>query len=291
VRSPFLSISAVSFLLAMLPALTVAGDEPTDWRSWPTGERLVVSVGGFYPTLNTKVAVADEDGIIGAVISFEDDLKLDKRKATLFGDLRWRVAKRHTIGVSYFELDRSSFESGGGTIIIGDEQLDPNLPIESFFDIQVLDFSYSYSFLMDERKELYAGLGLSLEELKFGIRGTADSDNPGDITPGEPIEERVELIAPLPTLNLGFNYAFTDKWMLDLTAGWFAVGLELADNEDFDGSIIRGSAGIRWKAFENFGLRASYELFDVDIDYRKRSAVGELQYDYRGPAIGVEWFF
>ena len=56
--------------------------------------------------------------------------------------------------------------------------------------------------------------------------------------------------APLPTLNVGFNYAFSDKWLFMSRLGWLAVELDLGADEDLSGEIMNANVGIKWKAFD-----------------------------------------
>ena len=100
-------------------------------------------------------------------------------------------------------------------IAVGEEVFDVTLPIQSFFEITAHALSYSYSLLFDERKELAVGIGLSVQDLVLGLQGTASSPEPGAI-----IDSRLDSTAPLPTLDVGFDYAFTDRWIFESRLGW-----------------------------------------------------------------------
>ena len=254
-----------------------------DWKTWPTGERWQISAGYFAPDLDTTVKVTDEDGNIGTGISFEQNLGLDDNKGTFLASVGWRFAKRHKLSYSYFELNRSSASSDSTvTIVVGDDVFDVELPIRSFFDVSANEIAYSYSILFREKTDLYVGIGISLQDLALGLQGTASSPNPGEI-----LNETVDQTAPLPTLNAGFNYAFSDKWILESKLGWLAVDANLEGGDALDGQIISANLGIRWKAFRNVGFYAQYQLFDVDVDYLERGVKFAVNYDYQGPLVGV----
>ncbi len=278
-------------LLGLISFQVFAGEKP-EWRSWPNGERLQLGVSGYRPRLDTTVTVTDQSQTVGTRISFEQNLNLDSEKSTALIDGTWRFFKRHSVKVDYFALDRSSFApANGSTIFIGDVELDVKLPIESFFDVEAFTVAYSYSLLFDERKELSLGIGLSLEKFTFGLRGVPVDIGDINVPLDQLFDERVEITAPLPTLDIGYTYAFNDKWLIDANLGWLALSLQLDDDEDLSGSIITGDVSLRWKAFKYAGFRLGYKLFDVDIDYDKRNLKGALEYSYKGPLIGVEAFF
>jgi hypothetical protein len=269
--------------LALFAASPVAAQKSTEWHDWPTGGRFGIAAGVFAPDLDTTIVVTDANDIVGTGISFENNLGLDDSKSTALADIDWRFFKRHAVSYRYFDLARSSSTSGGSvTIAIGDEVFDLTLPIQSFFDITTNEIAYSYSILFDQKKELYAGLGISIQDIGIGIQGTESSPNPGEI-----INSRLNSTAPLPTLNFGFNYAFTDKWMFQSMLGWLAVELELDADEDLSGQIINANVGVVWQAFKNVGFFANYQVYDVDVDYKDNDVKFAVNYDYKGPVLGV----
>jgi len=281
------SILSVTFFALLAASQPVAAQSSNDWENWPTGDRWRIGAGYFAPDLDTAIVVTDTGGNIGTGISFEQNLGLDDSEGTGLLNIDWRFFKRHAVSYRYFALDRSATTSGSTvTIAIGDEVFDIDLPIQSFFDITAHEVSYSYSLLFDQRKELFVGVGLSLQDLSLGIQGTESSPNPGEI-----INSTLDSTAPLPTLNVGFDYAFSDKWLFQSRLGWLAVELDLGADEDLSGQIINANAGILWKAFENVGFFAQYQLFDVDVDFVDRGVLFAIDYDYKGPVLGVSVSF
>jgi len=265
----------------------VAAQSSGDWESWPTGDRWRIGAGYFTPDLDTQVKVTDAGGNLGTGISFERNLGLSDSEGTgvLYAD--WRIFKRHVLSYRYFELKRSATTTSSSVVIkIGDEFFDVNLPIQSFFDITAHEISYSYSLLFDDKKDLFVGVGVSLQDLALGIQGTESSPNPGEI-----LSATLDSTAPLPTLNIGFDYAFSDKWFFQSRLGWLAVELDFGADADLSGSIINANAGILWKPFKNVGFFANYQVFDVDVDYLERGVLFAVNYEYMGPVLGVSVHF
>ena len=281
--SILLSVAASILLAYSLPA---AAQDSDDWKSWPTGGTLRVGVGFFYPNLDTRIVIRDEAGNIGTGISFEKNLGLDDSKSTGLLSIDWRFFKRHTMSYRYFDLKRSAVSNSSVSVGIGGIIIDIDLPIQSFFDIAAHEIAYSYSLIFDEKKELHLGLGISLQDLELGIQGTASSPNPGEI-----INSTLNSTAPLPTLNIGFNYAFTDKWLFISRLGWLALEFDLGADEDLSGQIINSVLGIHWQAFDHVGFSAQYQVMDVDADYGSEGVIFSLNYDYAGPVLGISGNF
>ncbi len=207
------------------------------WGDGPSANKWSIGAAYYLPDLETQVVVTDAEGIVGTGINFEKSLGLDDNKGTGLAYIDWRMFKRHSLEYRFFQLDRSSATDGSSVAIgIGDEILDIDLPINSFFDVTAHEIAYDYSLIMDDKKELSIGAGISIQDLAFGIQGTVASP-----TEGEQLSTSLDSTAPLPTLNLGFNYAFNEKWMFVSRLGWLAVALDLAADEEISGRIINAT--------------------------------------------------
>ena len=269
--------------LALLMATPVAAQNADDWESWPAIDKWSIGLGYFMPDLNTQIVISDEDGNIGTGINFEQNLGLDDSKGTALLFVNWHFARRHALEYRYFQLNRSGAGESSVSIGIGDAIFDITLPIQSFFDITANEIAYSFSALIDERKHLYLGLGISVQDLALGIQGTASSPDPG-----EPISSNLAQTAPLPTLNIGFDYALSDKWLFISRLGWLAVEAGFGDGQDLSGEIFNTNAGVQWNAFENVGFFLHYQVFSLDVDYLDNGVLFAIDYEYKGPVLGVD---
>jgi hypothetical protein len=280
-KSRVFHISALTIgLLITVPVVT---KELPEWSKWPLGDRFTIGVGAFWPNIKTEVrAVSTGDINPGAAISFERDLGMKDSTVRPLASANWRFARRHSLHFKYFDLDRSGDTISNVNIKFGDEIISIGVPVESYFDIETIEFSYAYSILFDRKKDFSVGLGISFQDIKTGIR----SNDSGQI-----IKEDLTVVAPLPTINARFEYAFTDQWVGLVSLGWLAVEAELGEKENLDGSIWNSSAGIRYKAFNNVAFSLIYSIFDLDIDYDKRDLAGFIDYKYHGPVLGVDYSF
>jgi len=266
------------FLLGLAHEASAQSDE--DWTQWPLVDRFSIGAGAYFPKLDTKASVSVLNGIIGTQIDFEQTLGMSENESVPVLYAAWRFAKKHRLNFQYFKLNRSGSEATGTTIRVGDKVFNADLPLSSYFDIEAYALSYSYSLLFDQKKELAIGLGLSMQDIGFGLRGTALTDIGEEF-----IHNESSFTAPLPTLAIDGGYAFTDKWSFRAGLGYFAVELELSDEKDLSGLVVDFYASIFHQTFEHvrFGLGWSY--FRVDVDYTKNRRAVSLEYDYSGPVI------
>ena len=191
----------VAFFLLSAPA--IAKDE-NDWQSWALVDHFTLSLDAMFPTLDTRVRVDASDTSPGTTIIFEENLGMSDTESLPAVGFSWRFAKKHVLGLKALRLDRSGSAITTSEIRIGDKVFTVDLPISSFFDMQIVSFDYNYSLVLDERKELAVGIGLSVQDLTFGVIGNGDLGI---------IETESSITAPIPTFSLKGGYAFTDKWI------------------------------------------------------------------------------
>ena len=264
-------------LLLTLASIAHADD---DWREWPLGDRLKLSLGVYLPDLDTVTTVSEVDGLEGTEIDFEDDLALDDDESTFFGSLEWRFLKRNKLTFNYYSLERDATTRTQDVIIFDGTIFPPGIGVDSFINADIYELNYSFSFIFSERMNLAAGVGISAQDYEIGIASTLIPQ----------LREEEDFVAPLPTLNLEFQYALTDNWSIDLQGGWLDAEFDINDNE-VDGRIITANAGLRWKVFKYLGVTAGYTYFDLDGDFSDSNTEADIAVEYKGPQLTVDLFF
>jgi hypothetical protein len=267
--------------LLSLPGFAMAQPQD-DWQEWPLADKFTVSVNAFFQSLKTEIRLDATDGAPGTTIDFEQNLGMPDTETLPGLGLGWRFAKKHQLRFEIFDLNRSGSAISATDIRFGDEVFTVNLPISSFFDIGVTSLNYSYSLVFDAKKELALDLGLSVQDIKFGLIGNAGAGI---------IEVDSGLTAPLPTFGLRGGYAFTDKWIGKAGVGIFSLDLAISDEEQLNGEVINAYASIQHKTFEHVYLGLSYAYFDVGVDFSNNGLVNSIDYQYRGPVLTVTGAF
>lgn len=277
-----MKLSVVTTIALLFLSSAALAQQEDDWQSWPLADRFTVRLDAFFPSLDTKVRVDATDGEPGTTIDFEQNLGMsDTENLPGFG-LGWRFAKKHQVTLEKFVLDRSGSAITSSEIRFGDEVFNIELPISSFFDMDVVSLNYSYSLIFDEKKELAFDVGLSIQDIKYGIIG---NEALGIIA----VESGIT--APLPTFGLRGAYAFTDKWIGKLGIGVFSLDLALSDEDELSGEVIQANASIQHNTFKNVHFALSYNYFDVRFDFTTDRSTNSVGYKYQGPVISVAAVF
>jgi hypothetical protein len=256
-------------------------DNPEDdWEEDPTGNRFGIAFGGFFPKLDTLVRVDSADGGIGTTIDFESTLGMDKSNnlPTVRGYFRFN--EKHRINFGYFDLERSGLGVSDVEIRFGDVTFPANLPLNSFFDIEVIDLTYGYTLIHNEKWDLEASVGLSLQKIGIGMQGALVSV----------LEEEVKVTVPLPTFGFSGIYALTDKLLLGGRLGIFAIELDL-DSSNIGGSVIDAQLSLFHQTFKNMGFGIGANYFRVNVDYETDKLNVDAKYDYIGPTIFITAYY
>lgn len=272
-------ISKITFIAVVLSlsASALAQDE-NDWQSWPLVDHFTVELNAMFPTLDTRVRVDASDQSPGTTIIFEQNLGMsDTETLPAFG-LNWRFAKKHQLSLNFLRLDRSGSAITTSEIRIGDEIFSVDLPISSFFDMQITSLRYNYSLILDERKELSLGLGLSIQDLSFGIVGNGNLGV---------IEADSGITAPIPTFGLNGGYAFTDKWIGKIGFGYLSFDLALESERQLSGDVLSGYASLQHNTFERVHFGLSYQYYDVRVNWSENGLYTSVGYEYQGPVLTV----
>ena len=100
------------------------------------------------------------------------------------------------------------------------------------------------------------------------------------------INEQIKYSAPLP--NFGLVALFNlKKWLsLDANLGFFSLR-----TKDLEGTLYDFSGKLVFKPAKWFGINLSYQVFDIRVIFPFENVNTTVDYNFRGPAVGVNFDF
>jgi hypothetical protein len=264
-RTHFRVLLGTLLLSGSLVAQAAEGGGPFDYRFGLWG-------GAFFAEVDTSMRW-DTSTIPGTEIGLESNLGMDDNATAFNGELEWRFFNRNALKLRYFDLTRDGSSDAPFSLIVNGITIPLAARVDSFFDAEVLALSYSFAFIKRDNLMIDVGLGLSIQDLSFGI-AAEDVD----------LAERGDVSAPLPTITLGLDWAITPRWIASIDLGYFDLKI---DNVSGQVSEFRG--GITWKAWESVGFELAYNYFDVGakVTSEEGDFEGKLNYDFKGPMLGI----
>lgn len=262
-----------TFVFAEDPVLKNSSKEthPAD-TPW---EKYSLNLALYVTELNTELRFGTKG--LGFDIDAEEVLKLDSNTSTFRVDAHWRFTdnRRHRLDVRYIFLHRN----GGRSVLRDIEFEGPNgntieIPagtyVESNFDLDIYQASYSYSFFQDDRVDLAAIGGFYIMPIDMGIhsKGVINED----------VTEK--FIAPLPVFGIRADFAITPKVFLRSRTQVFFIRLD-----DFKGFLTENHFAVEYLPMKKFGMGIGYDIFRLKIesngeDYPFVDLKGNVEFEY-----------
>jgi len=266
---------AASLLLFIPPAMA----EDTPW------EKFNLDLGYFIA--NTKTDFRLGSGL-GFSVDVEDLLGLDTTNSAFRAGASWRFTdnRRHRLDFEWFSFRRDGSRTIGEDIHYKDEDgndqvIEAGTQVDSFFDFDIYEVAYSYSFFQDDRIDLAGSLGLYVMPIDFGLNAT------GLINYGR----SETFTAPLPTFGLRADFAITPKWFF--RSGIKVFYLEIGE---FAGSILETHAAIEYLPWKHLGFGLGFDSLNVHVeadgeDYPGIDFKGEVDFRYTGLLLYTKLYF
>ena len=187
--------------------------------------------------------------------------------------------KRHRVFAGYYVFNRDATTELNKDLEIGDEIFPVGAGVSSEFDFKIAPIAYGYSFINNEKHELTGLIGLHLYKTNFAMSGYASAGSEELIG-----ETSANTNIPLPLIGFSYEYRFTHRW----TAGVMAEAFYLKASSDafaFSGSLLSLGVKTEYWLFNNFGIGAALNYFNLNVDVEDDDWKGALDYQYFGPQI------
>jgi len=273
----------VLFFVLILNTTIVWGlDASAKEEPW---EKFGISAGYFISNVDTAVRLGAG---IGVDIDIEDLFGLDSTTSVFRVGALWRFTdnRRHRLDLSWFSLNRDSskrileditFENEEGETVT----IEADTTVDAFFDLDIFQLFYRYSFLQDDRLDLAAGIGLYIMPIDLGLSA------------GGLVNERAsaDFIAPLPVVGISMDVLLAPRWYFRSGAQVFYV-----EYENFTGSLLTVDAAVEYKPWQHIGIGVGFDALDIRIkadgeDWPEIDLNGKVRFNYTGLQLYLRYFY
>jgi hypothetical protein len=248
--------------------------------------RGYLNLGAYFATLDTGFRLGIGNIGLGITLDAEDFLGLDTTNAAfrIDGGYRFGKSRKHKLEASWFQFHRDAEKVLTEDVELppelGGETLPTGITVNSIFDFDIYKIKYEYSFMLDDRVDLNAGLGVFIMPMEFGIGQKNRELRSESIT------------APLPVLGLGFDIALTPKWFLRQ-----GIDLLYLEIDNFKGRILNPQFALEYWAWSHLGFGVGVDGMMVNIEaddddaYPGIDFVGAAEFSYYGAQAYVKLYF
>lgn len=259
-------------------ALVLAGALPARAQTnylWP---KFSITAGSYWIEVDDTIRVDVSTQRTGSDIQLETDLGLpDSQSLTTFG-FDWAFARKHSLGVRYYQYDREGSRSLDRTLTIGDTEFPVGARLDADFETTSIEAVYDYWFVRRDTFGFGGSLGLVYLSLDAEATGTFTLG-----TSGATETRRASASTDLPVPMIGLSVKGTPWSRLVLHAeGRYLPSVEIGD---INGEAAAFSIGADLYVFKALAIGASYDgrIYEVDVDQENwRGAVDLSSEGWRG---------
>lgn len=276
------AITAVFAVVLLSPPGVSLAESSSAEQPW---EKFSIEAGYFLAAISSGVRLGSG---LGVDIDVEELLDLDTSSSVFRLGAQWRFTKnrRHRLDLSWFSLNRDgtrqvledfSFENEDGEIV----NVPAGTQVSAFFDLDIYELTYSYSFLQDDRVDLAASIGLYVMPIDVGLNVTGLINEEGS----------AEFTAPLPVLGLRMDVVLAPRWFLRSGTQVFYV-----EYETFTGSLFQASGAVEYTPWKHVGIGLGFDLMKLSVeaedeDWPGIDLIGKIDYGYAGMQLYLKYFF
>jgi hypothetical protein len=260
-----------------LSAYESAKDSPLD--------KFSVNAGMFLSDIKSDLRFGSGTGLS---VNVEEALGLDEENRVFRVEGNWRFShnRRHRVGLSWFSFNRTGIRTSTDAITISPpEGPDITIPIgttvESYFDLDIYQATYSYSFIQDNRLDFAGQFGLYIMPIGFGLSITGLVDE----------QAEQSFTAPLPVLGLKLDVLLAPKWYLRTVSQIFYVRYQ-----NFTGSLVNLMSAVEYNPWKHVGFGLGFDALRLGIqaegggDYPGIDLRGNVEFAYTGIMLYIRVF-
>ncbi len=237
--------------------------------------RFSIKMDYVYANLDTKATFQINDGIFSVSLGLEDNFGLPGQKNFFTGSFSYRITPRSGIYALYYGINRQEVHIADQDYYFLDDTIPAGTSITSFFNTQVISAGYLLSILKNPDAYLGAYFNIYFMVLETGVYSNSKA-----------IDANVELLAPLPNFGLLVAFRLTNWMYLDGSIGFFSL-----QTKDFGGAIHNYNVSLVFKPIHWLGINLSYKQFDVNVNFLSNNIKTVIDYNFRGPSLGLSFTF
>jgi len=236
-------------------------------------DRLSISFGDFYPTVETRVA-ANGPGIMGSEVDFQRDLGLSEHRSLPAFRVDALLFDSQGLSLGGYTYSKQASARLNRDLVFDDDVFRVNAFVDAKLTLRVYHAEWRWWFAPGDNDVIGLGLGAAY----YDLHGTIDaglSINDGAVHGRGSAEDNA--IAPL--LTLGWRHSLNDAWRVyaDVSGVRKPFGT-------LQGHLLNGTLGLEFMPWKNAGLAFEYSANNLDLKADKSDWEGRARLHFYGPA-------
>src|SRR5260221_2586865 len=236
-------------------------------------DRVSISFGDFYPTVETRVS-ASGPGIMGDEVNFQRDLGLDEHRSLPALRVDLLLFDNQGISAGGYVYSKQASARLNRDLVFDDDVFRVNAFVDAKLTLRVYHAEWRWWLAPGDNDVVGIGLGAAYYDLIGSIDGGL-SINGGSIQGRG--KAQGDAVAPL--LTPGWRHSFSPRLRcyVDLSGVRKPFGT-------LQGHLVNGTLGVEYLPWKNAGFALEYSANDLDLKADKESWEGRARVHFYGPA-------
>lgn len=243
-------------------------------------DRFLFTLGAFKSDNLFKLSASRAEQAKRSEIDFGNTIGVDENTTVFNGQLRWKFGEEMNWSLwgQYFQNNATGKAVLKKDVDWDDLTFKQGSSVGGEVKAEVIRIFIGRSLVNNQQNDFGIGFGLHNMKLSAFIEGEVLlEDNATAFRKADASNS-----APLPNLGSWYNFSPARNWLLHGRVDWMSANIG-----DYDGTLWNASAGVNYQFSRNFGIDASYQLFNINVNVDKSDWQGSVDLRYRGPVVSV----
>lgn len=238
-------------------------------------KRAFIKTSFVYAKLKTNATFSVNNTLLSANLSLEDNLGLPDKMLFFTGSFMYRFTPRSGLYVEYYGLNRNTKHTTDQDFIFMKDTITAGTSGSAFFNTRVLSIGYLLSIL--KNPDAFLGVYFNVYGMMIETGFSVDHNE---------VNPNFKFIAPLPSFGVVALFKLNNWLQIHGDVGFFNLQLST-----FGGSMYSFDISLDFKPAKWIGITLSYQEFDVNVFIPSKEINTTIDYNFRGPALGLSFLF
>ena len=234
-----------------------------------------LAYGGMFAGLATEMEFSRPGGIFSANIGLEENFGLKKTSYISTFSGSYRFTTRSGIFAHYYGMNRTNEKETNQDYIFVNDTIPGGTNVRFQFRTNV--FSIGYLLTIHSSEDAF--LGMYFNVFTMGLNFGLESEEIG-------YDRSISYLIPLP--DVGFLLDVKIKSWLGFVGN---VGIFYINFPDFTGTLNNLSLALDFKPLAWLSIWGGYQAFMVNAVFPEDNIDVRVNYNYKGPTLGVSFMF
>jgi len=240
-------------------------------------QTMGVNLGYFFTNIDNNAQLSGT--LTGSDLNFETDLGLNSHSNTFKSDIFWRITPKHRLDFTWFGLFQNGQQLSNREITIGDHIIPAGTGLQSNFNLNRYQFTYTYNLFQGDNFETGPSLGVYTININSNINSVVANSVKTNFS-------STNIALPLPTIGWRGSYGLTNDITLHSHFNFMIVSID-----EWKGDLYDFQLAAEYNFLKYMGIGMAYNLSFLEVNHIDDNSSFKYNYDFQGVQTYIKFAF